>query len=81
MGFRYNNDKAWEVAKDIAKSNGLKLAQFILDFKKDCPQTDVRLIAHSLGSRIVLSSLDALNENQEWNNNKNFAIASVHLLT
>ena len=84
IGFNWDsdisNDKAWEVAKDVAKSNGLKLAQFILDFKKDCPQTDVRLIAHSLGSRIVLSSLDALNENQEWNNNKNFTIASVHLL-
>jgi hypothetical protein len=37
------------------------------------------LIAHSLGSRIVLSSLDTLNENQEWNN-QNFTIASVHLL-
>ena len=84
IGFNWdsdiNNDKAWEVAKDVAKGNGLKLAQFILDFKKDCPQTDIRLIAHSLGSRIVLSSLDVLNENQEWNNNKNFTIASVHLL-
>jgi hypothetical protein len=84
IGFNWDSDikngKAWEVTKDVAKSNGLKLAQFILDFKKDCPQTDVRLIAHSLGSRIVLSSLDALNENQEWNNNNNFTIASVHLL-
>jgi Alpha/beta hydrolase of unknown function (DUF900) len=83
IGFNWDsdikNDKAWEVTKDVAKSNGLKLAQFILDFKKDCPQTDIRLIAHSLGSRIVLSSLDALNENQEWNN-QNFTIASVHLL-
>jgi hypothetical protein len=83
IGFNWDSDitnnKAWEVAKDVAKSNGLKLAQFILDFKKDCPETDLRLIAHSLGSRIVLSSLDALNKNQEWNN-KNFTIASVHLL-
>jgi Alpha/beta hydrolase of unknown function (DUF900) len=83
IGFNWDSDikngKTWEVAKDVAKSNGLKLAQFILDFKKDCPQTEVRLIAHSLGSRIVLSSLDALHENQEWNNN-NFTIASVHLL-
>jgi hypothetical protein len=83
IGFNWDsdikNDKAWEITKDVAKSNGLKLAQFILDFKKDCPQTDVRLIAHSLGSRIALSSLHALNENQEWNNN-NFTIASVHLL-
>ena len=83
IGFNWDSDitnnKAWEVAKDVAKSNGLKLAQFILDFKKDCPETDVRLLAHSLGSRIVLSGLDVLNKNQEWNN-KNFTIASVHLL-
>jgi hypothetical protein len=83
IGFNWDSDikngKAWEVTKDVAKSNGLKLAQFILDFKKDCPQTDVRLIAHSLGSRIVLSSLDALHQNQDWNNN-NLTIASVHLL-
>lgn len=83
IGFNWDSDitnnKAWEVAKDVAKSNGLKLAQFVLDFKKDCPETDIRLIAHSLGSRIVLSSLDALNKNQEWNN-ENFTIAYVHLL-
>jgi hypothetical protein len=83
IGFDWDSDikngNAWEVTKDVAKNNGLKLAQFILDFKKDCPQTDVRLIAHSLGSRIALSSLDALHANQEWNNN-NFTIASVNLL-
>jgi hypothetical protein len=72
-------DKSWEISKVIAKSNGLKLAQFLLDFKKKCPKTDIRLIAHSLGSRIVLSSLDYLNKNPEWNN-KNFKIESVHLL-
>ncbi|HSF00400.1 MAG TPA: alpha/beta hydrolase, partial [Nitrososphaeraceae archaeon] len=84
IGFNWDSNitvqvKEWEIAKDVAKSNGLKLAQFILDFKKDCPNTDIRLIAHSLGSRIVLSSLDFLNKNPEWNN-KNFKIESLHLL-
>jgi Alpha/beta hydrolase of unknown function (DUF900) len=84
IGFNWDSDitakdKIWEIAKDVAKSNGLKLAQFILDFKKKCPETDIRLITHSLGSRIVLSSLDFLNKNPEWNN-KNFTIESVHLL-
>jgi hypothetical protein len=74
-----NKEKAWEIAKDVAKSNGLKLAQFILDFKNKCPTSDIRIIAHSLGSKIVLSSLDILNKNQEWNN-KDFNITSVHLL-
>jgi hypothetical protein len=84
IGFNWDSDitvkgKNWEIAKDVAKNNGLKLAQFILDFKNDCPNTDIRLIAHSLGSRIILSGLDFLNKNSEWNN-KNFKIASVHLL-
>jgi hypothetical protein len=84
IGFNWDSDitakdKSWEIAKNVAKSNGLKLAQFILDFKKICPETDIRLIAHSLGSRIVLSSLDFLNKNPQWNN-KNFKIESVHLL-
>ena len=44
-----------------------------------CSDSKVRLVAHSLGSRVVLSSLDSLNNNQEWKN-KNFTITSVHLL-
>lgn|SRR5918994_1584015 len=84
IGFNWDSDitvkeKSWEIAKEVAKNNGLKLAQFISDFKKKCPETDIRLIAHSLGSRIVLSSLDFLNKNPEWNNKK-FKIESVHLL-
>ena len=37
------------MAKNIAKDNGLKLAQFIFDFKNKCKDADIRLIAHSLG--------------------------------
>ena len=46
--------------------------------KKQQPEKDVkiRLIAHSLGARVVLSALDSLNKNQTWNN----TIASVHLM-
>ena len=69
----------WTVANLIAKENGPKLAQFILDFMGKCSDSKVRLIAHSLGSRVVLSSLDSLNNNQEWKN-KNFTVTSVHLL-
>jgi esterase/lipase superfamily enzyme len=69
----------WETAKIIAKENGPKLAQFIYDLENKCPQTDVRLIAHSMGARVVLSSLDSLTNNPNWNNN-NYTIASVHLM-
>jgi hypothetical protein len=84
IGFSWDSDTeisstGWEYAKTIAKENGPKLAQFILDLKDNCPQTEVRLIAHSHGARVVLSSLDSLNNNQIWNGN-NFEIASVHFM-
>jgi hypothetical protein len=55
------------------------LAQFLLDFKNKCPNTDIQLIAHSLGARVALSSLDILHNHPEWND-KNFTVESVHLL-
>ena len=84
IGFSWDSDTSlsqsgWQSAKLIAIENGPKLAQFIVDFKERCPQTVVRIIAHSLGARAVLGSLDSLNTNQVWNNN-NFQIASVHLM-
>jgi pimeloyl-ACP methyl ester carboxylesterase len=71
----------WLHAKSIANDNGPKLAQFILDFKNNCANegSKVRLIAHSLGARVVLSALESLNNNKEWNTN-NFNITSVHLM-
>lgn len=49
--------------------------------KQQEPDKDIkiRLIAHSLGARVVLSALDSLNKNQTWNDG-NFTIASVHLM-
>jgi hypothetical protein len=84
IGFSWDSDtkissSGWHYAKIIAKENGPKLAQFILDLKESCPQIGIRLIAHSLGAMVVLSTLDILHSNQIWNDN-NFAIASVHLM-
>jgi hypothetical protein len=84
IGFSWDSDtpilpSGWETAKIIAKENGPKLAEFIFDLKDKCPDTDVRLIAHSMGARVVLSSLDSLTSNPDWNNN-NYRIASVHLM-
>jgi Alpha/beta hydrolase of unknown function (DUF900) len=76
------NKNGWEIAKNIAKDNGLKLAQFIFDFKNKCKDTDIRLIAHSLGAAVVNSTLITISNNQALNNNvnNNFNIKSVHLL-
>ena len=84
IGFSWDSDteispEGWDNAIKIARNNGPKLAQFVLDLQENCPQTKIRLIAHSLGARVVLSGLHALNNNELWKDNK-FKIASVDLL-
>jgi len=84
IGFSWDSDTeispdGWYNAIKTAKNNGPKLAQFVLDLQENCPQTKIRLIAHSLGARVVLSGLHALNNNELWKDNK-FKIASVNLL-
>ena len=75
VGFSWDanlNNNNWTIAKSIAKDNGPKLAQFIFDYMEKCSDSNskVRLVAHSLGSRVVLSTLDSLYNNQEWNTKK-----------
>jgi pimeloyl-ACP methyl ester carboxylesterase len=73
----------WNIGKLLAKDNGPKLAQFVLDYMNTCEEhnqdTKVRLVGHSMGARVILSSLQSLDTNQEWNRG-HFKIASVHLL-
>ena len=86
IGFSWDSNtpfskEGWKTAKTIAANNGPKLAQFILDFKNKCEDSDIRLIAHSLGAAIVNSTLVSLgSNNQEVNTNSDFNITSVHLL-
>ncbi|HKG88775.1 MAG TPA: alpha/beta hydrolase [Nitrososphaeraceae archaeon] len=72
VGFSWDSDTKELLL--IAKENGPKLAQFISDYKNKCQATEIRLIAHSMGARVALSTLESLY------NNKNFKIASVHLM-
>jgi len=44
----------------IAKKNGHNLGKFIEDFKVNSPDTQIRLIGHSLGSQVILSTLEYL---------------------
>jgi len=73
----------WNHAKSIAKDNGPKLAQFIIDYADKCnhenKESKIRLISHSLGARVILSGLESLHKNDIWNNN-NYTLTSVHLL-
>jgi pimeloyl-ACP methyl ester carboxylesterase len=84
IGFSWGSDTEWHAAKSIAKWNGPRLADFILDLSDNCKHqynkdVKVRIIGHSLGARVILSSLDTLNKTATANNS-NFKIASVHLL-
>ena len=85
VGFNWDsttaiNQSGWDIAKSIAKQNGPKLAKFLSDFKAICPNCKIRIIAHSLGAKVVESALITLNNNETWKNNSEYNITSLHLI-
>jgi len=76
VGFSWDSNVNWDIAKNNAKDNGLYLAQFLMQFKNKCPSTHIHLIAHSLGASVIDSALVILDINTSWNTK----IATVHLL-
>jgi pimeloyl-ACP methyl ester carboxylesterase len=78
VGFSWDSNPGvfdFNDAKFIATQNGKKLAQFIIDFKSVCGNTNVRIIGHSMGARVTLNTLDSL-RNRGWNGE----IKSVHVM-
>ena len=84
IGFSYDSNtkgahlqkhelKALRVGVTIATKNGKNLSQFIIDLKKQSPQTKIRLIGHSLGSTVIVSTLQHLSRKQKQN-----IVESVH---
>jgi len=51
---------ALRTGQKIAKKNGVNLSKFILDFKEQNTKTKIRLIGHSLGAEVILSTLESL---------------------
>lgn len=80
VGFSWTSDVYWHYAKYLATINGERLAQFIVDFKTACENTQIRVIGHSLGARVILNSLESLHDNHQAWNDANYTIASVHLI-
>ncbi len=85
LGFSWDsntviNPSGWTIAKSIANQNGPKLAKFLSDFRTNCPNTNIRIIAHSLGAKVVESALLRLNINETWKNNSAYNISSIHLI-
>jgi len=79
IGFSYDSNtksahlkksalKALLVGQKIAKQNGYNLSQFIINFKKKNPNTKIRLIGHSLGTDVILSTIKKLATSSKNNN-------------
>jgi esterase/lipase superfamily enzyme len=79
IGFIWDSDINWYAAKNAATQNGDKLAQFVLHYKEECPNAEIRLVGHSLGTRIILNTLDSLYNNQLWTE-RGYKITSVHVM-
>lgn len=85
VGYTWDSNPPWKTLKSfddavyVARKNGPKLAKFLVEFKCDCPNTKVRLIGHSLGTRVILEALESLDSNEKWSN-ENFKIESATVL-
>ena len=66
---------ALKVGVSIAKKNGKNLSKFITDVKSENPSIKIRLMGHSLGTQVILSTIQSLAKNSK---NKGI-IESVHL--
>ena len=51
----------------IANKNGRNLAKFVIDFKRRSPNTNIRLIGHSLGAHVIQSTVKNLAKNAKNN--------------
>ena len=51
----------------IANKNGRNLAGFITNFKRSSPKTKIRLMGHSLGTHVILSTIKNLAKNVKNN--------------
>ncbi|TRZ69699.1 MAG: DUF726 domain-containing protein [Nitrosopumilaceae archaeon] len=71
IGFSYDSNttgahlskhvkRALSAGQVIAQKNGRNLAIFIEDFKSASPKTKIRLMGHSLGSQVILSTVENL---------------------
>ncbi|MBM3904681.1 MAG: DUF726 domain-containing protein [Thaumarchaeota archaeon] len=62
--YKSHEQHATDVGIVIAKKNGKNLSEFLTDIKRDFPKLKIRLIGHSLGSQVILSTLQNLKNKQ-----------------
>ena len=77
IGFSYDSNtkgahllkfakRALRTGQIIAQKNGRNLAEFLLDFKSQSPKTKIRLMGHSLGSQVILSTIENLSRKKQY---------------
>lgn len=69
-------DDRFDMAQNISEKVGLKLKAFIMNYKEACSNTNIRIIAHSLGAQVALWTVSKLNSDDSWRHR----IQSLHLL-
>lgn len=63
VGYKHDsNDPRWGEAKDTAEAEGADLADWLDSYMDAHPETDIRLVCHSLGARVSLKCLDVLRQ-------------------
>tara|TARA_Y100000590_G_scaffold421651_2_gene525574 strand:- start:12695 stop:13456 length:762 start_codon:yes stop_codon:yes gene_type:complete len=66
---------ALKIGVKIAKKNGKNLSKFIIDLKSQNPSMKIRLMGHSLGAHVIMSTIELLSKNSK----NEGIIESVHL--
>lgn len=61
-----------------AAASGFKLARFVSDYKRDCPDTRIHLLGYSMGALVVLEALKALDDDPTLASDQ-VLVSSVHL--
>ena len=79
-GFSWSSKTYYLISQANAENNGPLLAEFIRGFENECPNTDIRIVAHSLGASVIKSSIVNLERDLTAGNNDSKIIKSVHLL-
>lgn len=79
IGYSWDSDIAGKLgfglAEDCADKNAPKLARFLTEYRRACPNGVLRLVSHSLGARVIMETLKVLEANKST-----IKVDSVHML-
>ncbi len=75
VGYSWDADRDWDVAKSVADENGQLLAAWLLEWTETHPDQSVHVLAYSLGARLTGHALRVLTDEGHTDR-----LASVSLL-